>query len=160
MKWYNIAIIVLVPAICFIAGCDNKHDDNILQKLESARNKAGLRAVSPAWRITSQDRNYVSWGYPGGGRAKQVHFDSKHVIWEEDYYHTGRQYPSLDGEDTSFEMLTLHYDYETGFCAVRVVTDNITLDTAVEGTASETGIELSRAFELADSILSVWKMKR
>lgn len=118
----------------------------------------GLRAVAPQWRATLKGGEYISWIYApteGGGEAKSVHYDDNGPLWEEDYYYSGRQYAAADGDGTSFEMLTLHFDYNTRLCIVHVVTDNKAVK-AILDDLPESGVELKQAMVLADSIVKRW----
>jgi hypothetical protein len=134
-----------------------------LKALVRIRMEHGLRLVEPEWMLLHNDGIHVVWGYPqskGAGHAKQVKMQHGVPSWEEDYYYTGRSFPSSDGDATSFEQLTLHYDYGTKLCGIRLVTDDPALFRKVSDEAEEKGLPLKDALSLRHAILSAWSLKR
>ncbi len=80
----------------------------------AAREKSGLRTIEPSWHLYRTEFNAEDWKLSVSSRelAKRVQYDAQgKVIWEEDYYYSGREYHDSDG--TGWEHLVLHYDYAT-----------------------------------------------
>ena len=82
------------------------------------------------WRIDHFHESEIAWSDPDRKSDKKVTYDKDGAVWEEDYFYSGREFPIPD-EGTGFKQLTVHYDYKTGLCAVRIITDNPKLEAVV-----------------------------
>jgi hypothetical protein len=89
------------------------------------RKKVGLRPITSDWTldfagtICEEGGKQIFFGEnwrPGEkrGTAKAVCYtESRELLWEEDYYYSGRNFPSyIEDEGTVFEGVTVHYDYQ------------------------------------------------
>jgi hypothetical protein len=159
--------VFFLAGVILLSGCKPPVEPTVggkpvLKLLETERAKAGLRLVKSDWRRDRLESDNVRWGYSskvGPAAAKLAQFDASKLLWEEDYYYSGRTHPSADGESTSSEQLTINYDYVTGKYAVRIITDNAALEAKITDDV-EKGTTQAEAFAVADTILSVWGLTR
>jgi hypothetical protein len=127
-------------------------------------------------------------GKHGTSRSHEYSYDYDRILWEEDYYYTGRTFPSFDTDaGTTYERLTVHYDYRTRRFTVFLMTDSqevlavansVGFHAGMGATNQETsramqaqlmainkfygmgGATNEKALELADNVLKIWGKSR
>jgi hypothetical protein len=137
-----------------VAGCVRQPPAALLDQLRIAREHAGLRPVQEKWRISKFDAGEIAWADPDQKSDKKVAYENEAPVWEEDYFYSGRKFLATDGDgDNVSEQLTVSYDYKTGLCAVRVITDDPHLQAMVKGKVADYGVKLDDALPIAREIL-------
>jgi hypothetical protein len=150
---------LLILTAFVVVGCIGQPPTELLNELKLARENVGLRPVQEKWRIAKFDAGEIAWADPEEKSDKKVAYNHEGPIWEEDYFYSGRKFFAKDGDgDYGSEQLTVHYDYKTGLCAVRVITDDPHLEAMVKGDVESPGVKLENALGIAREILKKWRM--
>lgn len=119
----------------------------------------GLRVIAPTWCLYRAEFGEEDWKTTSSGASidKKVHRDkSGKLLWQEDYYFSGKTFVTAKGQD--WEMLVVHYDYGSGSFTVNYIGQ----DPAVAGIVAKL-IPTSSASEkllAADNILKKWGKSR
>jgi hypothetical protein len=169
MKQYFSFCAAVIATLIAVSGCVQRPDDKVLADINKQSVMAGLRPISPDWRLAKNDRNtsgtFLAWVYGSGHRwagsgAKTVQLDARSLMeWSEDFYYSGRKFNGLELENMT-ESLTIHFDYVKQTCAVRLITDNKSLEEMVPVDIHRDGGNPRVALQIADNILKLWKAKR
>jgi len=123
------------------------------------RAKLGLRMIPPTWCLYSAEFGEENWKSvpPGAGGDKKSHRDkSGKLLWEEDYYFSGKTFVTEKGRN--WEMLTVHYDFGSDSFTVNYMgQDPATAELVAKlGPASS----VSEKLLTADNILKKWGKSR
>ena len=159
----------IIAVLVFACGCVKRPSANVIADINSKSEMAGLRPISPNWRLAqnSHDTNgyFLAWVYGSGHRwagsdARTVQLDTQSSMQcTEDFYYSGRRFSNFDVQNMD-ESLTIHFDCNKGLCAVRLITDNKSLERMVPETIQNEGGNPRDALKIADEILALWKVKR
>lgn len=155
-------VLIIVGLVCFAFSIRNIEHKKLLFALKSARESAGLRDVGPDWALAGINDHEVKWNYSvtaDGGEAKKCSYRGTTPVWEEDYFGTRRPFRASDGEATGFETITVHYDYASKLCYVRLITNNQTLLEMNEINGGQRGLAVSDAYSLAHQIEAEMKAR-
>jgi hypothetical protein len=114
---------------------------------------------------TGQIFGQIDWWVPDEKSRKTVFYESdfKDILWEQDSYSSGHQYPSADGDGTEFERIVVTFDYTTKRINLAILTDNMSKysfplpDDPSQWDPSSKGNE---NLERARLILQMWGIKR
>ncbi len=181
MKFHGgLIIFVLLNCITF-CGCSDKEEgrrsdystdppsDEKIAETNKIREEYGIRQIKKNWIFNYREFGAERWKDEKGFPCKSVRYDKnyKQILSEHDFYYTGRTYPSLDPDGgTSFEHLTIAYDYTRGRFAVVPTTDNKDIINMVDPLKEHviefgfTGKTNEQALEVADNILKMWGLER
>jgi hypothetical protein len=99
----------------------------------------------------------------GISTSHEYSYDYDRILWEQDYYYTGRTYPSFDTDaGTSWEKLAILYDYRTRRFTVHVTTDDqkVLALANMLGFHGGMGATNQETLEVADKILKKWGKSR
>ncbi len=129
----TLAILFLLCSFC--GGCrdsDFSTDPPAGETIRATnviRQKLGVREIKDTWSFYGRRSDAEDWLLEGANAkpAKRVQYDKeyKNILWEQDYYYSGRMIPSIDGEGgPTEEMLTVTYSYACEHFTFVAKTDN------------------------------------
>ena len=123
------------------------------------REKIGLRLISPTWNLYRVAFSEEDWkASQAGDIVKKVHRDSiGKVVWEEDYYYTGRSFFTEKGQ--SWEFLAVYYDYTNAFLDVKYVGQDRSITEALDTLRTKLA-PMQEKLSVADQILEKWGIRR
>lgn len=175
--------VVLAFLIIFmwLFGCSRRKSDwssdpppaEKIAATNEVRKKLGIRQIKEHWTFYGREFGAEDWK-DGNSPCKRVQHDKSYetILWEQDYYYTGRQFRSLDGETSSVaEYLAVSYDYRTKRFDFATVTDNeeiMDMEMALHETTLEAVGEIhgfmgrtnDETLKVADKILKMWGLER
>lgn len=111
-SWFLILTAALLYVACNSGSNNNASMGNNTIAENQERARLGLRLLGTNWCLYRAEFGEEDWKVASsdGWIAKKIHRDSDgKLVWEEDYYYSGRTFVSPKGQD--WEMLTVHYDY-------------------------------------------------
>jgi hypothetical protein len=128
------------------------------EKDNVARKEIGLRQIQQNWKFSRDQYGSVDWKVPdshdGGKRVHRGENGAEDILWEEDYYYSGRKFKHFKG--TIDEKLTVHYEYPTRTISLSYWGTNETYKALVkpfEGGSTK----LQEAYAVVQQITSEWK---
>jgi hypothetical protein len=119
------------------------------------RARLGLRLVSTNWCPYRAEFGEEDWKLASSDSwlAKKVHRNpSGKLAWEEDYYFSRRTFVTPKGQ--SWEMLTVHYDYDSGAITVSYIGPDPTVTTLLDRLGP--GSTMKEKLLAVDQILKGW----
>jgi hypothetical protein len=153
LKKKNVTIVQLICILglscflCFVifmAGFDGgKHwesnvppDPNHVRDTDEIRKQYGINPVLPDFQFSRrtlwEERpgkvyGQMDWWESKRRISKAVFYDSefKEMMFEENVYYSGHQYPAEDGDGTQFESLSIIFDYKTRRVTLDLISDNM-----------------------------------
>jgi hypothetical protein len=190
LKKRNVTIVQLISILglscflCFVlfmVGLDGgKHwesdvppDPNHVRATDEIRKQYGINPILPDFEFSRRTRweerpgkvrGQMDWWEPKRRISKTVFYDSdfKELMFEENVYHSGRQYPAEDGDGTEFEGMVITFDYRTKKTTFVVISDDMSQysfslpDQSHWDPSSKGNPDLERA----RLILQIWGIKR
>ena|SRR2546429_7656519 len=123
------------------------------------REKLGLRQVKTIWYLYRTEFGAEDWKLKESDNwgSKRIQRDSSgKLLWEEDYYYSGKTFMTDKGQD--WEMLTVHFDYGSGAFAVSYVGQDTTMAALLNKVAAHS--TATEKLAVADEILKKWGMTR
>jgi hypothetical protein len=122
------------------------------------RREIGLRLIGPGWKLYSAQFDEENWeAANNGSTAKKLNRNTNGtIVWEEDYYYSGRNFFTRKGEN--WEFLAIHYDYQRTLLEVKYVGPDTNIVSALQSLGS--GAAFAQKVGIADSILKKWGMSR
>jgi len=126
------------------------------------RVELGLRVIRPPdWYLYSVEFDEENWKKTSAGdyEAKKLHRDPDgRLVWEEDYYYSGRSYIEPNNGVRVWEMLTINYDYTSSSLAVEYGDDDPTIQSLIDKLSA--GSTMKEKLSIADQILTKWGLSR
>jgi hypothetical protein len=120
----------------------------------------GLRLVKTNWFLYNVEFGEENWKIdPAGYEAKKIHRNANGtIVWEEDYYYSGRTFLFPPDKGTDWERVTVHYDYTKSLLTVSYVG----LDPSVTRLFGDSGpiAQMTNNMSVADEILKKWGFPR
>lgn len=160
----NARLMVVHLTLCLICSCMKEVPPPVIatdiEQTNQKRQELGIRLIKPTWVLGHAEFGAEDWflNTNRSSYGKRVQRDSKgQLIWEEDYYHSGKTYHTFDG--TGWERVVIHYDYRNGLYFLHYLgTNNVFSKIAeplCEGSHDRSAIE-----NAASAILNPWGMKQ
>jgi hypothetical protein len=125
----------------------------------ATRAKLGLRVIQPSWYLYSVEFDEENWKIVSTGyQAKKLHRDpSGKLLWEQDYYYSGRTFVDFKGGE-EWEMLAVDYNYNTRSLAVDYVGQDPPVESLIDKLTP--GSTIKEKFSVADQVLKKWSLTR
>ena len=125
------------------------------------RASIGLREIQITWHLYSVEFNEENWKVvPADAVDKKLHRDgSGKIIWEEDYYYSGRTFIDFKGGQVD-EQLTIHYDYTSSTLYIDYVGEDPAIETLVAPMRPGSAMPRKSMFSAADTVLKKWGLSR
>jgi hypothetical protein len=187
-KW--VSVLLYLAVIGGLSGCSDDSDwstgpppaDKIAQT-NNIRRELGIREVQGDWAFYGRQFGVETWKQ-GQFQAKKVCYDDtfeeataegkpptayqysydyNNILWEQDYYYTGRTFPSTTPDEGKvWEFLSLLYDYRTKRFGLDIITNDnqILAICSSRGLDSGSGQTNEQTLEVADRILQLWGQDR
>ena len=123
------------------------------------RSELNLRLIKPDWVFYREEFGAQDWKYGEPGfTAKRVQRDSKGgLVWEEDYYYSGKKFEIDEG--TTWEMLVLRFDYKSQVVEFNYIGTDQAIVEAIANLNKSGGTNAEKA-SAADAILKRWGLSR
>jgi len=168
----------LIIIITFCCSCNEDPDPGLvgptaseIKKTNAVRKQLGLREINDTWKFYYRKRKFpVDIWKEGAYECKTiVYWDDtyENIRWEDDYYYTGKTFlidPALPEEGTTWEMFTIHYDYDDGVFRINYVGINseilITLEKLNLSTVGYHSESNTETLKIADQILDLLGFSR
>ena len=161
---HNARFGVVLLTLCLACSCMKEAAPPIMpadvEQTNGKRQTIGIRLIKPDWVLGRTEFGAEDWllNTNRASFCKRVQRDSHSVIlWEEDYYPSGKTYTTFDG--TCTEELVIHYDYGKRLYFLHYLgTNDVSAKIAEpfrEGTHDVTALT-----RVADTILVPWGLSR
>ena len=156
----------LVFIVCAVVSCEESRTPVLtprpaLSAENKEREKLGLRLVKTNWFLYSRQFGEENWKLDASAKswAKKIHLkDNDNVLWEEDYYYSGKTFLFPPDKGETGEMLVIHYDYGPSLLEVNYVGQDPDILALMKGISP--GSTLSNKLSVADEILKKWNIPR
>jgi hypothetical protein len=125
------------------------------------RSILGVRTVKTNWYFYSAEFGEENWKIisSDGWQSKKIHRDANgKLIWEEDYYYTGKTFFTFKGQEV-WESLNIHYDYGAVAFEINYSGQDTGILDAVKK-LEEPPTTTQEKLSTADEILKRWGMSR
>jgi hypothetical protein len=165
-------MLVLMGILCLScgdrAGFSKIFPTNIAET-NDLRRTLGLRCIKPEeWEYYGTEFRAEKWRLRGvNDPCKMVQYgDNGSILWEEDYYYSGATYLVPPDNETSWEHLTISYDYRKQLLTMGYSGSNESIMSRVDPFTPPNRLIDSKKtsneelFTVADDILSQWGLKR
>ena len=147
-------------------GCSQPPPDT--EKTNAIRQKLGIRTINKDWHYCGMSYREQTWSSGNHGEKKVARDAKGNILWEQDYYYSGRTFTSPDPDaGTCSEMLSLCYDYSIQKFYIGIVTGEKSTEAAIESLEQlpsapfgYAGTNNLATLTVADEILESWKMSR
>jgi len=166
MKIHRSTVLVLFAFLLMIMSCQKSSTTiSASAAITMAENKqraiVGLRLVKTNWFLYSTQFNEESWKINSADEyeAKKIHRDPNGtVIWEEDYYYSGRTFLFPPDKGTDWENVTVNYDYTKHLLTVSYVGVDPSITRLFGGSGPI--IQMTNNMSIADEILKKWGISK
>lgn len=163
----QISFLVLIGFLAFIIlSCSNAEESmktkvsTDLTSTNQIRQQIGIRTIKSTWFFYGQRFHADDWKLnQSGPLCKRVQYDEKdrNMLWEEDYYYSGKKFSHLDG--IAWERIVIHYDYIKKVFYVHYSGTNSTIKEKFS--SYRDGIsDINNIADTIDSILKNWDLSR
>lgn len=163
MHYASRLIVLLAATIVLGVSCGDRQPATVVSGAKLAteneeRAKLQLRQIHPDWYLYRREFGADDWKIASSdGLVKRVQRDTTgKLLWEEDYYYTGRTFSTSEGQQ--WETLTVHYDYGPRKLLVSYVGQDATTSSLV-GRANSLATTTEK-LSVVEEILRRWGIPR
>ena len=175
--------VIFLAALILFGGCKrsdfstNPPPQEKIEVTNKVRKKLNIRQIKKDWVFYGRQFRAEDWKDSTGRTFKRVQHNHTYetILWEQDYYYSGRTIPSQDRDSGPLlEMLTITFNYKSNRFYVVVTTDSDAIkgmeqyleeNTPATPEGGEvlpgfTGKTNEETLEVVDKILKMWGLQR
>ena len=167
---YSAVLSILCLSLCSCGGSSGSGFSTKRPSDTSASNnyrkKCGIREIKKHWHFYGREFDEEKWSGQSRLLRKVVKRTptGNSILWEEDYYYSGKKHVWPNGGGAIDEQLNIHYDYADDMFYLAYIGQDKKILKIIDQMQIEQnghkGKDNRETLSFADRVLKIWKNKR